>query len=275
VQAAINRHQSFEATATAVAACRAVGIASVNVDLVYGLPQQTRDSVAATIARVIGLAPDRIALFGYAHLPSRLVHQRRIAAETLPDAMERFAQANRAANLLLAAGYVRVGLDHFAKPTDPLASGAVHRNFQGYTTDTGATLIGFGASSIGRLAQGYVQNAVPTADYARRIEADGLAVARGRALTDDDRARGHAIETLLCDLRFSAGDVSERFGAAGAALAEIGQMIVESDEDGLVVADGGDGSFRVTEKGRLFLRSICACFDAYLGSGTATHAAGV
>ncbi|MEQ1647486.1 MAG: oxygen-independent coproporphyrinogen III oxidase [Hyphomicrobiaceae bacterium] len=275
VQAAINRQQSYDMTANAITRFRDAGITSVNIDLVYGLPRQTRDSVEATIEQVLTLAPDRIALFGYAHLPARLVHQRLIKDVDLPKSVERFAQANRAANRLMAAGYVRIGLDHFAKPTDALARGRVQRNFQGYTTDTATTLIGLGASSIGRLEEGYVQNAVPAAEYARQIECAGLATAKGRAFTAEDKARGYAIEQLLCNLDFSAPDLITRFGELGQMLAAGGQALIESDTDGLVSPKGNDGSFAVTEKGRLFLRSICACFDAYLDQSTAIHAAGV
>ncbi len=130
---------------------RAHGIDKINIDIVYGLPHQTRDSVAETVAKVLELAPSRIAAFGYAHLPARLKHQRLIDEAALPGVVERFAQANRLAHLLTAAGYVRIGLDHYARPDDPLARGRVARNFQGYTTDAADALIGLGASAIGRL----------------------------------------------------------------------------------------------------------------------------
>ncbi len=275
VQAAINREQGYDMTADCIARFRDAGIKSINIDLVYGLPRQTRDSVQNTIDQVLTLKPDRIALFGYAHLPARLVHQRLIKDVDLPQSVERFAQANIAANHLTAAGYVRIGLDHFAKPTDSLATGDVHRNFQGYTTDTATTLLGIGASSIGRLEQGYVQNAVPVADYARRVEAGGFATIKGRAFTAEDRARGYVIEQLLCNLRFSASELIEKFGDMGRVLAAGGQAFIETDTDELVEANGTDGSFVVTERGRMFLRSICACFDAYLNQSTALHAAGV
>jgi oxygen-independent coproporphyrinogen III oxidase len=224
---------------------------------------------------VLALKPDRVALFGYAHLPSRLVHQRMIANTDLPDTVERFAQASRAASHLTAAGYVRIGLDHFARPDDSLACGPVHRNFQGYTTDTATTLVGLGASSIGQFNEGYVQNAVAVADYARRLQAGEFAVVKGRVLTVDDKARGYVIEKLLCDLSFSATDLISRFGDAGVSVVEDALNVIASDTDELVEARGHDGSFQVTEKGRLFLRAICACFDTYLGQGTATHASGV
>lgn len=275
VQTAINRVQTYETTARTVELFRAHGVRSINIDLVYGLPHQTRDSVADTIDKVIAIRPDRIALFGYAHLPARLVHQRLIKDETLPDATERFAQANRAASHLVAAGYVQVGLDHFALPHDTLAGQKVSRNFQGYTTDDAAALIGLGASSIGRLPQGYVQNAVPMLEYERCINEGRLATAKGHAFTADDAVRGYAIERLMCDLRFSTPDIERKFGLAAAQVIARARDLTREDTDGLIEAEADDGSFRVTDKGRLFVRTLCAAFDSYLGQSEARHSAGV
>lgn len=273
VQAAIGRQQSFEATRDAIAAVRGRGIASVNIDLMYGLPHQTQASVERTIDQVLVLDPDRIAVFGYAHLPDRMKHQRLMPPDALPDAGERLAQADRIGRRLEADGYVRVGLDHFAKPGDPLASGGIARNFQGYTTDTADALIGIGASAIGRLPQGYVQNAVAVADYDRRIRCYGLATAKGLSLGDDDKVRGAAIERLMCDLTFSAGSLRRKFGAAADPVIREAEALIETDEHGLV-ARTADG-FVVTDQGRPFIRSICARFDAYLRRSVARHAAGV
>ena len=273
VQAAINREQSFELTQRAVESLRAHGIANINIDLVYGLPHQTRDSVEETIAKVLALAPSRIAIFGYAHLPQRLKHQRLIDETVLPGTVERFAQSNRLAHALAAAGYRRIGLDHFARPDDPLATGPVTRNFQGYTTDSADALIGLGATSIGRLPDGYVQNTVPVADYQRRIAERGLATARGVALTEDDRMRGFVIERLMCDLAFPTEELRRRFGAAAKPIFEEAQALVEADQDRLMEPDGE--AFRVTERGRAFVRSIASCFDSYLGAGEARHSSGV
>ena len=268
VQTAINRVQSFETTRDVLERFRAAGVPSINIDLVYGLPHQTRDSVAETIDRVLDLSPDRIALFGYAHLPERLPHQRLIDRSTLAGPIERFAQSNRVANHLLAAGYVRIGIDHFAKPSDHLATGPVQRNFQGYTSDAAQTLIGFGASAIGHLPQGYVQNAVPTADYARRVAEHGLAVVRGFELSVEDRARAHVINRLMCDLTFNKQDLYQFGDDIADALGEEADMLLEADTDGLV--QPAAGGFRITEKGRPFVRSICSCFDAYLDTGSAS-----
>jgi oxygen-independent coproporphyrinogen III oxidase len=273
VQTAINRQQSFETTQAAIAALRAHGIDNINIDIVYGLPHQTRDSVAETVAKVLELGPSRIAAFGYAHLPARLKHQRLIDEAALPGVVERFAQANRLAHLLTAAGYVRIGLDHYARPDDPLACGPLARNFQGYTTDAADALIGLGASAIGRLPEGYVQNSVPIAAYARLIEETGLATARGIRLSESDRMRGFVIERLMCDLAFPADELSRRFGAAALPILEEAQALVEADQDRLVEREGD--AFRVTERGRPFVRAIAACFDSYLDAGEARHSTGI
>ncbi len=273
VQMAINRGQSFATTQAAVAVLREHGIGAINIDLVYGLPHQTRDSVEATVTKVLALEPSRIAAFGYAHLPQRLKHQALIDEAALPSAVERFAQSNRLAHLLTAAGYVRIGLDHFARADDPLAGGPVNRNFQGYTTDTADALIGLGASAIGRLPEGYVQNCATVADYHRRIAEHGLATVRGFRLSDSDRMRGFVIERLMCDLTFPAAELNRRFGAAATPLLEEAQALIEADRDRLIEPDGA--AFRVTERGRPFVRAIAACFDSYLGAKEARHSAGV
>jgi oxygen-independent coproporphyrinogen-3 oxidase len=273
VQAAIGRHQSFAATKAAVDAFRHGGVRSVNIDLMYGLPHQTRRSIDRTLRRVLELEPDRIAAFGYAHLPARLKHQRLIDEAALPDVVERYAQSRRIARRLEASDYVRIGLDHFAKPGDPLARGPVNRNFQGYTTDSASALLGIGASAIGRLPQGYVQNAVAAGDYIRRIRDCGLAAARGIELSMDDRVRAYVIERLMCDGTFSRSDIERRFGAAAGPVLADAELLVQSDQGGLVAATA-DG-FRVTEAGRPFVRTICACFDAYMGTEGARYSPGV
>lgn len=274
VQAAIGREQGFEMTQRAVDAFRNLGVASINIDLMYGLPHQTMETVARTAAQVLALEPDRIAVFGYAHLPQRMKHQRLLPAEHLPNAAERLAQSLRIGRILVERGYVRVGFDHYAKPTDKLAAGDIARNFQGYTTDRADALIGIGASAIGRLPQGYVQNAVAAADYARRIGQDGLATAKGIELSSEDKARGYVIERLMCDLRFSASDVREKFKTMADGIVREADRLLASDENAGFVLRTGDG-FVVTERGRPFLRSICAHFDTYLPGSNALHSASV
>lgn len=273
VQAAINRIQSFEDTKRTVDMFRAKGIRSINIDLVYGLPHQTRQSVQRTIQRVIELNPDRIAIFGYAHLPARLRHQRLIDEKALPGIVERFGQSRRLSRILAMAGYVPVGLDHYARPEDPLAAANVRRNFQGYTTDDSDALIGLGASSIGQLPQGYVQNATAAGAYQAMIAAGDFATVKGVRLTTDDRIRAATIERLMCDFDFSKSDLMARYGHDADAVIEEADALVRADQDGLVKAT--DDGFEVTEFGRPFVRTICSCFDAHLGKAPAQHALAV
>src|SRR6266571_2848480 len=193
VQRAINRVQSFEATAAATDGLRCAGIACINFDLIYGLPHQTVASCLDTVRQCVELRPDRFSVFGYAHVPAFKTHQRKIEEAALPDSLERHRQSEAIAHALTQARYVRIGLDHFALPGDAMAAalrdGTLRRNFQGYTTDTGNTLLGFGASAIGQLPQGYVQNEVGTRAYSASIANGRLATVKGYALTDDDRLR--------------------------------------------------------------------------------------
>lgn len=274
VQNAIGREQSFEMTRRAVDVFRKLGVSSINIDLMYGLPYQTTKSVEGTAAQVLALAPDRIAVFGYAHLPQRMKHQRLLPAQQLPNAAERLLQSARIGQILVERGYVRVGFDHYAKPTDKLAAGNIARNFQGYTTDRCAALIGIGASAIGRLPQGYVQNAVAAADYARRIEQHGLATVKGIELSNEDKARGYVIERLMCDLRLSTADIREKCGLSAAGILLDADRLLELDENADFVRRTADG-FVVTERGRPFLRSICAHFDTYLANSGALHSSSV
>lgn len=276
VQKAINRLQSFEQTQAVVAAMRARGVRSVNLDLLYGLPFQTEAGLARTIDAALSLAPDRAALFGYAHVPWMKAHQKMIPEDALPDKLARFAQARLAAERLIAGGLEPIGFDHFATSGDSLAvaarAGRLKRNFQGYTDDAADALIGLGASAIGQLPQGYVQNITATGDYQRAVLAGGAAVARGFALTPTDRLRAHAIMTLLCRFALGPRDLAG-FGAAGKALMEEARIIALTDEDGLV-AMAGD-AFTVTQRGRPFVRTIAARFDAYLAAGAARHSLAV
>lgn len=271
VQTAINRHQPFDLTAACVQNMRRAGIEKINVDLVYGLPKQTRSGIEKTVQRVLALRPDRVALFGYAHLPSRFAHQSIIDPKTLPDCVERFAQAQRAGRILTAAGYVRVGMDHYALKEDPLAIGPVHRNFQGYTTDSSEILVGAGASAISHIANAYFQNAASPADYEARIADAGFATVKGVKLTEEDRVRGYVIARLMCDFSYSESDVRERFGALAEDVILEGREIVGADTAGLI--EQVDDGFLVTARGKPFVRSIAACFDAYLEPETPSASA--
>jgi oxygen-independent coproporphyrinogen-3 oxidase len=277
VQKAINRIQSYEQTQAAVTSLRAAGVSKINFDLIYGLPHQTISSCIETVKQAAALAPDRFAVFGYAHVPSFKLHQRKIEEAALPDGAARHAQAEAIAEALVAAGYVRIGLDHFARPDDPLAQalgeGKLHRNFQGYTTDDCETLIGFGASSIGRLPQGYVQNAVLIGDYQRRIAAGDLAVAKGCAFAAEDKLRASVIERLMCDYRVDLAEICAGFGA------DPEQLIGSARGIDALVADGIARRERhvvaMSEEARPLVRVLAAAFDQYLGQAPARHSRAV
>jgi oxygen-independent coproporphyrinogen-3 oxidase len=277
VQAAINRLQTFEQTKEVVDAMRARGVRSVNLDVLYGLPYQTLATVLDTIEKALRLTPDRLALFGYAHVPWMKTHQRMIDEAALPSVQSRFEQARTAAERITAAGYDAIGIDHFAKPVDRLAEaareGRLHRNFQGYTCDSPDALLGFGASAIGQLPQGYVQNTVATAEYQRQVIGSGTAIARGIELTGDDRVRAYVIERLMCDFSVSRRTLQELFGPAAASVLGEMELAVAHDADGLTEMRGD--VFSVREEGRPFVRSIAAAFDRYLTVGGARYSLAV
>lgn len=275
VQKAVNRVQSLAETCQAAEALRAAGIASINVDLMYGLPHQTETRVLATVDSVLRhLEPQRIALFGYAHVPWMKKHQGLIDSAALPDATARFAQFMAAAERLRAAGYDWIGLDHFALPDDSLAmaarSGALHRNFQGYTTDPAKVRLGLGPSAIGMLSQGFVQNAVAMHAYRDAVRDGCLPAVRGLAIDDEDRLRGAVIERLMCDLTVDLAALCRAHGRAPGHLDAAAESLGEMVADGLMIRGGR--RVTVTPRGRPFLRNACAAFDAYLVSGETRHA---
>jgi oxygen-independent coproporphyrinogen III oxidase len=277
VQKTINRIQSFEQTKSVVDAVRARGVHSVNCDILYGLPFQTCGTLEKTVNQIVSLDPDRIALFGYAHVPWMKKHQSLIPEHALPDIAERYRQMTMAAEMLKQAGYEAIGIDHFAKPTDTLCqaaeAGALRRNFQGYTTDTADALIGLGASSIGRLPQGYVQNMVATGEYQRMVGEGGLAAVKGIELSQDDHLRSHVIERLMCDFAIDLSQLQHRFGKVSHSVRAQAQHFAASDRHGVVRMDAD--IFAVTEAGKPFVRNIAAIFDAYLGNGRGRHSVAV
>ncbi|MDX8461746.1 oxygen-independent coproporphyrinogen III oxidase [Mesorhizobium humile] len=277
VQKAINREQSFELTKSIVDAVRARGALSVNLDLLYGLPHQTCESVAATVSQALTLAPDRLALFGYAHVPWFKKHQTMIDEAWLPDSAARLAQSRLAAQMIVDAGYEALGLDHFAKPQDALAiaarAGKIRRNFQGYTEDQCETLVGLGPSSISRFRQGYAQNIVATGEYEKAVDSGQLAIARGVEFSLDDLARGWIIERLMCSFAFSAVDLVERFGAVGQTLLCEASRLAISGAGQLLRLDGEN--FVVPEESRPLVRTVAAKFDKYLGNGIGRHSMAV
>ncbi len=266
VQQTVRRVQSFEETGRAIDGLRNAGIANINIDLMYGLPHQSVTTIATTAARALALDPDRVALFGYAHVPWMKHHQRLIPEDALPGTEGRFAQNAAATEALVGAGYRRIGLDHFAKEGDPLVrrqcEGRLHRNFQGYTSDETPYLLGLGVSAIGSLAEGYVQNASDTVRYREAILAGRPATVRGRALTDEDRLRGAIIERLMCDLQADIAEICREHGAAADHLAAEFVKLDNLVNDGIVERRGS--MIKMPEHARTLVRSVCAVFDAYL-----------
>jgi oxygen-independent coproporphyrinogen-3 oxidase len=277
VQRAINRDQPMAVTEAAVGWFRKHGITAINLDLMYGLPHQTTEGVARTAARIAALKPGRVALFGYAHVPWMKKHQALIDEAALPGDAARAAQADAAAKVFRDAGYVAIGFDHFARAHDALAvalkAGRLRRNFQGYTADDAETLIGLGASAIGALPQGYVQNTAAINEYTKAVTAGALPIARGVALTQEDRLRRAVIERILCDLAVDLDAEAARFGVARGHFRAERPALEALAQDGLI--EIGDSGLRVTERGRPFLRVIAAAFDAYLGRGAARHSKAV
>jgi oxygen-independent coproporphyrinogen-3 oxidase len=277
VQAAINRIQPPEMVERAILGFRAAGVPNINFDLIYGLPHQTAAALRRTVEQCVAMKPDRIALFGYAHVPWMARNQRMIDDAALPTASERAEQARLAAATLVASGYVQIGIDHFALPGDSLAiaaaEGRLHRNFQGYTSDGARTLIGIGATSIGRTPQGYVQNASETGAWSRAVAAGKLPVARGHVLAEQDLLRSHVIERIMCD-----GSVD--LAAAGHALGfeddwyleEIPELIQLQQDRLLTYADG---KLSLAPKAAPLARVVAAVFDTYLRHSTTRHSVAV
>ncbi|WP_426443156.1 oxygen-independent coproporphyrinogen III oxidase [Bradyrhizobium genosp. P] len=266
VQAAIGRLQPLSVIKTAVERLRSAGIEYLNLDLMYGLPLQTAASIRRTCALVAAMAPDRIACFGYAHLPLLKANQRQIDGAKLPSQDQRIDQAEAMSEELIRAGYVRIGIDHFAKPGDTLgqaaATGKLHRNFQGYTDDGSRVLLGLGASSISTFADGFVQNVTDVPRYVSAIEAGSLAPARGCRLDERDQQRARIIERLMCDFAVGLDAV-----APNVDFRDEMAMLAPMQSDGLVEIDGG--RLTVTEAGRAVVRVIAATFDTYRSSPAA------
>ena len=267
VQAAVNRIQSQEETFALMDRARAAGFKSVSVDLIYGLPKQNREKFSRTLEQVIGARPDRLAVYSYAHLPHMFKPQKRIHAEDLPSGAEKLALLGLTIETLTAAGYVYIGMDHFALPNDELAvalrEGSLHRNFQGYSTHADCDLVALGVSSIGRLADTYSQNYKTLHDYYQAIDSGHLAVHRGLALNDDDRLRRAVIQSIMCRAHIDFATVDREWGIRfeeyfARELAALQPLAA----DGLLQM--GPRRFELTPIGRLLMRNVAMCFDAYL-----------
>ena len=269
VQAAVNRLQTPEETRVAVDAARGSGFTSVNIDLIYGLPRQTPAGFAQTLAQVIDIAPDRLAVYGYAHLPRLFKAQRQIDASELPDAAARMHLFGLALEMLGDAGYVHVGMDHFARPDDELvraqAEGTLQRNFQGYSTRGECDIVGLGMSAIGRIGDSYSQNTRDITGYALALENDRLPVAKGIVLDRDDLVRRAVIGELMCRGRIDFDAFDERHGIVTEEyFADAWPRLRQLEADGLLELSARQ--LEATTRGRLLLRVIAMSFDAYLAA---------
>jgi len=267
VQEAVNRIQSEAETMEVIDAARANGFVSVNADLIYGLPRQTVGGFSATLDKVIAVAPDRIALYSYAHVPHLFKPQRRIDFDSLPAPATKLAILALAIEKLGAAGYVYIGMDHFAKPTDELAVAQarrlLHRNFQGYSTKPDCDMLAFGISAIGKVGAAYVANVKTLDEYYERLDANELPVMRGVELNADDLLRRTVIQKLMCNFELDFDSVGAEYGVSFADyFAPDLAALVPLAADGLVELDGR--SVRVTPRGRLLVRTVAMQFDRYL-----------
>jgi oxygen-independent coproporphyrinogen-3 oxidase len=267
VQKAVHRIQGEDETRRVVGEARAAGFRSVNIDLIYGLPKQTLDSFDRTLDKVVMLDPDRIALYSYAHLPKVFKPQRRIEESNLPSAEAKLQILSLAIGRLTRAGYLYIGMDHFARPDDELAlaqaQGRLQRNFQGYSTRRGSDLIGLGVSAIGAIGPTYYQNRKVLEDYHAELDAGRLPVARGIELSQDDLVRRAVIHALACHFRVSIESIELAYLVDfrkyfAAELEDLRRL----EADGLV--ERRDDWILVTAKGRLLVRVVCAVFDRYL-----------
>lgn len=267
VQAAVNRIQSEDLIREVYGWMREAGIPSINMDLMVGLPHQTVDSFGRTLDRVVEMEPDRLAVFGYAHVPWMKKHQKLIREADLPDFHARMSMQALLMEKLDSAGYVYIGMDHYAKPGDELVEAqrnrTLWRNFQGYTTHRNCDIYAFGASAISQTEDVYVQNAKAIPDYRNLITAGGLATERGIRITRDDKLRREVIIAIMCDLELDKAEFFRRWkvefdGYFSSAREELEEM----EQDGLVQLS--DLSIKVTPSGRIFLRNIAMVFDAYL-----------
>ncbi|MDE2479963.1 MAG: oxygen-independent coproporphyrinogen III oxidase [Betaproteobacteria bacterium] len=273
VQQAVNRIQSFEETREVIDAARASGFASVSVDLIYGLPRQNPFNFAATLEKVLDLRPDRIALYSYAHLPSRFTPQRRIVEAELPTPEAKLVLLGLAIRRLAHAGYQYIGMDHFALPDDELAraqaGGRLHRNFQGYSTHADLDLLAFGVSGISKLGRHYAQNAKTLDGYGAALAEGRLPIERGITLDADDLLRRDAIQRLMCDFSLDLDQLAARHGVADAeaCFADDLKRLRPLAQAGLIEIDGP--RLQVTPRGRLLVRVIAMQFDRRLHDAAA------
>lgn len=277
VQSAVNRVQPRAVTERSLELLRAAGIRHVNLDLMYGLPRQDVERARRSAEIALDLEPDRLAVFGYAHVPWMKTHQKLINEDELAGARGRWDQFAAIAGVLTTGGYRAIGLDHFAKADDELTirqtEGRLTRNFQGYTNDDATALLGFGASAIGSLPQGYVQNAVPFHQYDEAIAAGRFATAKGVTLGNEDRLRRAVIERLMCDLAVDVGETARRHGEPADRFDRDLEAMDDLVAAGVAVIEGRRLS--VPEAARPLMRIVAARFDSYLAGGEGKHSRAV
>ncbi|WP_424971416.1 oxygen-independent coproporphyrinogen III oxidase [Dinoroseobacter sp. S76] len=266
IQKAIGREQSFEVTEAAVLGLRARGIQSLNTDILYGLPFQTGAKITDSVQKLLSLQPDRVALYGYAHVPWMARRQNLIPNEALPTPEARLELFDTARRLFRWDNYAEIGIDHFAHASDGLAlaaqTGKLRRNFQGYTDDTASVLIGLGASAISRFPQGYAQNASGTAQYQKAIRARQFATARGHAFVGDDLLRARMIEMVMCDFKIDGSALQQEFPITEARLWEMLQRAADQFE-GMVIVDRERLTLTIPERAQPLTRMIARAFDGY------------
>ncbi len=271
VQQAVNRIQTEKETTIVLEAARSQGFGSISVDLIYGLPFQSVKSFGTTLEKILAVRPDRISLFNYAHLPDLFPPQRRIRAEDLPSPAEKLAILHSSIDHLTAAGYLYIGMDHFAMPGDELAraqrEGTLHRNFQGYSTQANVDLIGLGSTAISQVGSTYSQNARDLEHYYTRLGENELPLFRGIELNEDDRIRREVITQLICHFRLDYAAVAREYGiqCADYFSQEISELAI-LENDGLIALS--PIGIQVQPRGKLLIRNICMVFDRYLRSQT-------
>ncbi|MES2913927.1 MAG: oxygen-independent coproporphyrinogen III oxidase [Pseudomonadota bacterium] len=275
IQKAIGREQSYQLTRDVADRIRARGVASLNADILYGLPFQTGPRIADSVQKLLTLSPDRVALYGYAHVPWMSRRQQMIPSEAMPTPEERLSLFATARQMFLWDGYVEVGIDHFAKPEDGLAralqAGTLRRNFQGYTDDPAPVLIGLGASSISRFPQGFAQNASGTSDHAKAIRAGRFSTQKGHRFQGEDLLRARIIEALMCNFRVSRDELLQDFEVSAARIESLFQAAAVGFGDMVRVAEDG---FYIPERARPLTRMIARGFDAY-DSAKAQHSSAI
>lgn len=267
VQIAVNRVQSVALIESVMRQARHLDFASINIDLIYGLPHQTPSSMAKTVATVIALSPDRLSVFNYAHLPERFAPQKRIKESDLPSSADKLTMFKDTIDALTKAGYQYIGIDHFAKPTDELAQaqqdGKLHRNFQGYTILGECDLMGFGVSSISQIGKHILQNSAELTTYEQAIKDGKLPAVKHIAQTDQDLIRQYVIMNLLCHDRLDFASTNERFGIdCRSYFADELDKLQDMASDGLVQMD--ETGVWILPKGRILGRNVAMVFDEYL-----------